>query len=163
PHDIVDTVHSWGGKVFHDVTTLRHARKAVEAGVDGLILVCAGAGGHAGTLNPFPLLAGVRKIVDGPGALSGAVARGRDIWPGRPPGGSRACIGTRRVARSAATGDAASTQMRVTTPANAILCTPYSSGTPGNSREPSLAASGLDPDSIPAPEPGAANFGNTRT
>src|SRR5690606_13467682 len=79
PQDIVPHVHAWGGKVFHDVTTLRHAEKALEAGVDGLIVVAAGAGGHAGTLSPFVLVNEIRQIFDGPIALSGAMSRGRDI------------------------------------------------------------------------------------
>ncbi|WP_312439149.1 nitronate monooxygenase, partial [Achromobacter sp.] len=76
PGDLVQGVHDWGGKVFHDVTTIRHAEKALEAGVDGLILVCAGAGGHAGTLSPFALISEVRRFYDGPLILSGAITSG---------------------------------------------------------------------------------------
>src|SRR5690606_21343085 len=71
PTDVASAVHRWGGLVFHDVTTIRHAEKALEAGVDGLILVAAGAGGHAGTLSPFALVSEVRKFYDGPIILSG--------------------------------------------------------------------------------------------
>ncbi|MCE9570704.1 MAG: nitronate monooxygenase, partial [Rhodocyclales bacterium] len=76
PGEVVQEVHRYGGIVFHDVINVRHALKAVEAGVDGLILVAAGAGGHAGTLSPFVLVSEVRRFWDGPIALSGAITRG---------------------------------------------------------------------------------------
>lgn len=79
PGDVVKEVHGYGGIVFHDVINVRHAQKAVEAGVDGLILVAAGAGGHAGTLSPFVLVSEVRRFWDGPIALSGAMTRGEQI------------------------------------------------------------------------------------
>src|SRR6187401_3818500 len=79
PQEIVEAAHSYGGVVFHDVINVKHARKAAEQGVDGLILVCAGAGGHAGTLSPFALVQEVRKFWDGPIALSGAITTGRAV------------------------------------------------------------------------------------
>src|SRR5512139_2642135 len=79
PAEIVKAVHSYGGIVLHDVINVRHAEKALEEGVDGLILVCAGAGGHAGTLSPFALVAEVREFFDGPIALSGALSSGRHL------------------------------------------------------------------------------------
>ena len=75
PNQVVEQVHAYGGLVFHDVTTLRHAKKAVDAGVDGLILVCHGAGGHAGRLNPFAFVAEVRRFYDGPLVLAGAITQ----------------------------------------------------------------------------------------
>ncbi len=83
PGAIVPKVHAYGGKVLHDVISVRHAEKALEAGVDGLILVCAGAGGHAGTLSPFALLGEIRRFYDGPIALAGAISRGEDILAAR--------------------------------------------------------------------------------
>lgn len=163
PNDVVDAVHGWGGKVFHDVTTLRHARKALDAGVDGLILVCAGAGGHAGTLSPFALLAEVRKIFDGPIALSGAISRGQDILAARAMGADFAYIGTRFIASAEANAQEAYKQMLVSGQASDILYTPYFSGIPGNYLKPSIAASGLDPEQLPDLEPGVTNFGNTRS
>jgi len=79
PNQVVEKVHAYGGLVFHDVTTLRHAKKAIDAGVDGLILVCHGAGGHAGRLNPFAFVAEVRRFYDGPLVLAGAISKGEQI------------------------------------------------------------------------------------
>ena len=96
--EILDAVHSYGGIVLHDVINLRHAEKALEAGVDGLILVAAGAGGHAGTLSPFALVGEVRRIFDGPIALSGAIATGDAILAAQAMGADLAYIGTRFIA-----------------------------------------------------------------
>lgn len=150
PNQVVDAVHRWGGKVFHDVTTLRHAEKALEAGVDGLILVCAGAGGHAGTLSPFALLGEVRKIFDGPVALSGAISRGQDIAAARVMGADFAYIGTRFIASHEAGAQAAYKQMILDSAAKDVLYTPYFSGVHGNYLRPSIAAAGLDPDALPS-------------
>src|SRR5690606_35663733 len=98
PHRVVDAVHGWGGKVFHDVTTVRHAEKALEGGVDGLILVAAGAGGHAGTINPLALVGEIRRFYDGPLVLSGAISRGDDIAAARAMGADFAYMGTRFIA-----------------------------------------------------------------
>lgn len=96
--DVVDAVHSYGGLVLHDVTTLRHAQKAAEAGVDGLILVSAGAGGHAGTINPFALMATVRPWFDGIIALAGSITTGADVLAARALGADLAYLGTRFIA-----------------------------------------------------------------
>ncbi len=163
PNDVVDAVHGWGGKVFHDVTTMRHARKALDAGVDGLILVCSGAGGHAGTLSPFALLAEVRKIFDGPIALSGAISRGHDVLAARAMGADFAYIGTRFIASHEAQAQDAYKQMLVTAQAHDILYTPYFTGIPGNYLKPSISAAGLDPEALPASNPDGTNFGSTRS
>jgi nitronate monooxygenase len=83
PDEVVSAVHSYGGIVLHDIISVRHAEKALEAGVDGLILVCAGAGGHAGMLSPFALVGEVRRFFDGPIILSGAIASGDAILAAR--------------------------------------------------------------------------------
>lgn len=163
PNDVVDAVHGWGGKVFHDVTTMRHARKALDAGVDGLILVCSGAGGHAGTLSPFALLAEVRKIFDGPVALSGAISRGQDVLAARAMGADFAYIGTRFIASHEAQAQEAYKQMLVDAQANDILYTPFFTGIPGNYLKPSISAAGLDPENLPVANPDGTNFGSTRT
>ena len=98
PTHIVPRVHAWGGIVFHDVISVRHAKKAIEAGVDGLILVCAGAGGHAGTLSPFALIEEVRKFWQGPIALAGAIATGRGVLAARAMDADFAYVGTRFIA-----------------------------------------------------------------
>lgn len=95
--DVVDAVHSYGGVVLHDVIKRRHAEKAIEAGVDGLILVCAGAGGHAGTLNPMPFIKEVRGMFDGVIALSGAMSDGVDIASALQMGADIAYMGTRFI------------------------------------------------------------------
>lgn len=162
PNHVVDAVHAWGGKVFHDVTTLRHAEKALEAGVDGLVLVCAGAGGHAGTLNPFALLGEVRRIFGGPVALSGAISRGQDIAAARALGADFAYVGTRFIASQESRAEAAYKQMIVDSAARDILYTPYFSGIPGSYLKQSIVAAGLDPDRLPDGDATAASFGKTR-
>ncbi len=153
PGKIVETVHAWGGKVFHDVTTLRHARKAIDAGVDGLILVCAGAGGHAGTLSPFALLGEVRRIFDGPIVLSGAISRGEDILAARAMGADFAYIGTRFIASTEARAQQAYKDMLTQSQASDIVYTPYFTGIPGNYLRTSIAQAGLDPDGLIRPDP----------
>jgi nitronate monooxygenase len=162
PNEVVDRVHAWGGKVFHDVVNLRHAEKALEAGVDGLILVCAGAGGHAGVLSPFALVAEVRRLFAGPIALSGAIATGRGILAARAMGADFAYIGTRFIASAEANADPAYKQMIVEANAADILYTPYFTGIHGNYLKPSIVASGLDPVSLPEAEKAGSNFGSSR-
>lgn len=163
PNEVVDAVHGWGGKVFHDVTTLRHARKALDAGVDGLILVCSGAGGHAGTLSPFALLAEVRRIFDGPIALSGAITRGQDVLAARAMGADFAYIGTRFIASREAQAQEAYKQMLVQAQASDILYTPFFTGIPGNYLKPSIEAAGLDPDNLSAANTDLIDFSSSRT
>jgi len=162
PGDLVAEIHAWGGKVFHDVTTLRHAEKALEAGVDGLILVCAGAGGHAGTLSPFALLSEVRRIYDGPIILSGAITSGAGILGALAMGADFAYMGTRFIASAEANASDAYKQAIVDASASDILYTPFFTGIPGNYLKASIAAAGLDPANLPAPGAGASNFGSTR-
>ncbi|WP_322995676.1 nitronate monooxygenase family protein [Castellaniella sp.] len=158
PNQVVDAVHAWGGKVFHDVTTLRHAQKAIEAGVDGLILVCAGAGGHAGTLSPFALLGEVRRIFDGPICLSGAISRGQDILAARAMGADFAYIGTRFIASTEAHAQPEYKQMIVDSAAADVVYTPYFTGIPGNYLKPCIRNIGLDPDALPDAQ--GTNFGS---
>ena len=95
--DVVDAIHSYGGLVFHDVINLRHAHKAADAGVDGLIAVCAGAGGHAGLLNPFAFIAEIREFFDKIVILSGAISNGRQIAAAEMLGADLAYLGTRFI------------------------------------------------------------------
>ena len=162
PGDVVKQTHQWGGIVFHDVTTLRHAEKAIEAGVDGLILVAAGAGGHAGTLSPFALLAEVRRIFDGPIALSGAITTGAGIYAARAMGADFAYIGTRFIASQEANADMRYKQMIVDSNAKDVLYTPFFTGIPGNYLTKSIVAAGLDPENLREEEMATANFGSSR-
>ena len=99
PRDVVQAVHAYGGLVFHDIISLRHTRKAIEQGVDGIIAVCAGAGGHAGTLSPFALIGEIRKEFDGCLIVSGCISRGDDVLAATAMGADLAYSGTRFVAR----------------------------------------------------------------
>ncbi|PLX72218.1 MAG: nitronate monooxygenase [Azoarcus sp.] len=162
PGDVVSAAHSYGGKVFHDVTSVRHAEKAVEAGVDGLILVCAGAGGHAGTLSPFALVREVRRFFDGPIALSGAIANGGAILAARSMGADFAYIGTRFIASEEANAVDEYKRMLVDSSAADIVYTPYFTGVHGNYLKPSIVASGLDPDDLPHANKTSMNFGSNR-
>ncbi|NLY65078.1 MAG: nitronate monooxygenase [Alcaligenaceae bacterium] len=162
PDDVVKHVHKWGGLVFHDVTTIRHAEKALEAGVDGLILVASGAGGHAGKLSPFAILPEVRKFYDGPIALSGSITNGDSILAARALGADFAYIGTRFIASHEANADERYKKMIVESSAKDILYTPFFTGIPGNYLTPSIIASGLNPENLTEEEKLATNFGSTR-
>ena len=158
PNQIVPRVHSWGGLVFHDVIGVRHAKKALEAGVDGLILVCAGAGGHAGTLSPFALMEEVRKFWPGPVALAGAIATGRGVLAARAMGADFAYLGTRFIATEEANADQRYKEMIAAASAADILYSAYFTGVPGNYLRQSVINAGLDPDHLPARDKTAMNF-----
>ena len=159
PTQIVPPVHAYGGKVFHDVISVRHAEKALEAGVDGLILVCAGAGGHAGTLSPFALVGEIRKFYDGPIALSGAITNGSAILSAQAMGADFAYIGTRFIATSEANAQEAYKQCIVDSAAVDVVYTPYFTGVHGNYLKQSITAAGLDPANLPERDKTAMNFG----
>jgi len=150
PSAIVPQVHAYGGLVFHDVTTVRHAEKALETGVDGLILVAAGAGGHGGTLSPFALLAEVRRFFNGPLALAGAITNGRQILAALALGADCAYIGTRFIATQEANASDAYKQALLAASSADIVYTPYFTGVPGNYLRSSIVAAGLDPDKLPS-------------
>lgn len=160
PDEVVRAAHSYGGLVFHDVTTIRHAEKALEAGVDGLILVCAGAGGHAGTLSPFALVGEVRRFYDGPIILSGAIATGDAILAAQAMGADLAYIGTRFIATQEANAAEGYKEMIVGSSAADIVYTPYFTGVPGNYLKPSIAAQGLDPEDLPHADKTKMSFGS---
>jgi nitronate monooxygenase len=149
--DVVQHVHSYGGVVFHDVTTAKHARKAAEAGVDGLILVSAGAGGHAGSINPFALLHEVRSFFQGTILLAGALSSGRDVAAARMLGADFAYMGTRFIATQESIVPERYKQMITEAGASDILYTPAISSIPANFLRQSIIAAGLDPDKLVAP------------
>lgn len=151
PDRICDTVHAYGGQVFHDVVSVLHARKALECGVDGLILVCAGAGGHAGTLSPFALLAEVREFFDGPVALAGALSNGRQLRAAEVMGADFGYMGTRFLATREANAPDAQKRMIVASAAADIVYTPYFTGIRGNYLRASIEQAGLDPAELAAP------------
>jgi nitronate monooxygenase len=158
PHAVVDRVHAYGGLVFHDVISVRHARKALEAGVDGLILVCAGAGGHAGTLSPFALVNEVRRFHAGTLILAGAITDGAGILAAQAMGCDLAYLGTRFIATREANAAERYKQMIVESSAADIAYTPYFSGVHGSYLKPSIRAAGLDPDRLPATPAGQMDY-----
>lgn len=147
--DLVKEVHGYGGLVFHDVISVRHARKAAQAGVDGLILVCAGAGGHAGTASPFALLNEVRSFFDGTIILAGALGSGRDVAAARMMGADFAYMGTRFIATQESMADAGYKDMLTQSALADVVYTDSVSGVNANFLRPSLVAAGLDPDNLP--------------
>jgi nitronate monooxygenase len=162
PNDLVKKVHEYGGVVFHDVIGIRHAEKALESGVDGLVLVCAGAGGHAGMLSPFALVREVRRFFDGPIALSGAITDGAGVLAAEAIGADFAYIGTRFIATREARASEAYKQMIVDSAAADILYTPFFSGVHGNYLKKSVVAAGLDPENLPVADKSKMNFGSNR-
>ena len=160
PDSLVAQVHSYGGIVMHDVVNVRHAEKALEAGVDGLILVCAGAGGHAGTLNPFALVNEVRKMHSGLLLLSGCITNGSAILAAQAMGCDLAYIGTRFIAAREANAVDEYKQMIVNAGAADIVYTPYFSGIPANYLKPSISRNNLDPDNLPQADSSKMNFDN---
>jgi nitronate monooxygenase len=148
PTDVVKQVHDYGGIVFHDVISLRHARKAIAAGVDGLILVAAGAGGHAGTLSPFAFIAEIRRIFGGTIVLSGALSLGNQIKAAQVAGADLAYMGTRFIATREAHAPEAYKKMIVDSTAADIIYTPYFSGTHANYLRQSIEGYGLNPADV---------------
>ena len=155
PTPVVERVHAYGGIVFHDVISLKHARKAMAAGVDGLILVCAGAGGHAGLLSPFAFVAEVRKEFAGTIVLSGAISLGNHIRAAQVIGADMAYMGTRFIATAEAHAQEDYKKMIVDAGTADIVYTPYFSGVNANYLGPSIAANGLNPDDVLGPRSGA--------
>jgi len=160
PDEIVPRVHAWGGLVFHDVISVRHARRAMEAGVDGLILVCAGGGGHAGALSPFALVHEVRRFFKGTILLAGAIATGEAVLAAQALGADLAYIGTRFIATREANAKPEYKQMIVESAAGDIVYTSLFTGVHGNYLKKSVRAAGLDPDDLPAADKSSMNFGS---
>ena len=156
--EVNEAVHGWGGMTLHDIITPTHARKAVEKGADGLIAVCAGAGGHAGTLSPFALVTEIRTWFDGPLALSGAIATGRSILAAQTIGADLAYIGSPFIATDEANAQAAYKDMLVAGGAEDIVYTNLFTGVHGNYLKPSVRNAGLDPDALPSADPSRMNF-----
>lgn len=141
--ELVNTVHGYGGLVFHDIIKKRHAEKAAEAGVDGLILVSAGAGGHAGVTNPMSLVAEVRQFFDKTILLSGCISNGRDIASAMQMGADLAYMGTRFINVHESNADTAYRQMIIESSASDIVYTAAVSGVSANFLRPSLEAMGI--------------------
>ncbi len=160
PAEIIDAAHSYGGVVFHDVINIRHAKKAAEQGVDGLVLVCAGAGGHAGALSPFALVREVKEWFDGTILLSGSIGDGHCVASALAMGADLAYIGTRFIATQEANADQGYKDMLIASAAEDIVYSSLFTGVNGNYLKPSVAAAGLDPDNLPEADKSKMNFGS---
>lgn len=156
PNKVVNRVHPYGGIVLHDVTNAKHARKAIDAGVDGLILVANGAGGHAGTLNPIALINEIRAFYDGPLILSGCISHGKDVLAALALGCDFAYLGTRFIATTESMAPAPYQDMILQAAASDILYSPYFTGVPGNYLKHSIIAAGIDPEEVLAAKSGGA-------
>ena len=141
--DLVNVVHGYGGLVYHDIIKKRHAEKAAEAGVDGLIVVAAGAGGHAGTLHPIPLINEVKKVFDKKIVLSGCLSTGKDIASALQMGADMAYMGTRFINVDESMADEAYKKMIMESSAEDIVYTAAVSGVNANFLRPSLEAMGI--------------------
>ena len=159
PAEVVSAVHGYGGIVFHDVINLRHAEKAAAQGVDGIIAVCAGAGGHAGVLSPFALVKQIREVYSGTIILSGAMSSGADVLAARALGADLAYLGTRFIATEEGNASDVYKQMLIESGAEDIIYTSLFSGVNGNYLRGSVSQAGLDPDNLPAGDKAKMNFG----
>lgn len=150
--EIVEAVHSYGGLVFHDVVNTRHAKKAADAGVDGLIAVAAGAGGHAGSLNPFALINQIREFFDKTLLLSGSLSTGADVAAAQMLGADLAYMGTRFISTKESEADQNYKDQLKATNAEDIIYTPAISGVHANFIRQSIEAAGMNPDQLEAPK-----------
>ena len=160
PAEVVEAAHSYGGLVYHDVISVRHAKKAADQGVDGLILVCAGAGGHAGALSPFALLREVKKWFDGTVILSGSIGDGHAVASAIALGADFAYLGTRFIATEEANADPEYKRMLEASAAEDIVYSSLFTGVHGNYLKPSIKNAGLDPDNLPDADKSSMNFGS---
>jgi nitronate monooxygenase len=150
PAALVERVHAWGGRVIQDVTTLRHAEKSIEAGVDGLMLTCAGAGGHTGFITPFAFVPAVRRIWNGLLVVGGGIADVRGMAAVLALGGDLACMGTRFIATPESGVVQAHREMIARAGIDRIMISAAMNGVPANWIRDSVEQAGLDPDSLPA-------------
>jgi nitronate monooxygenase len=160
PDAVVEAAHSYGGLVFHDVTTIAHAKRALQAGVDGLILVATGAGGHAGRLSAFALVPEVRAFYDGTIILSGSIASGGAILATQALGADLAYIGTRFIACEEAHAPENYKQMIIDSRAEDIVYTSLFTGVHGNYLKGSIVNAGMDPDNLPEGDKSKMDFGS---
>jgi nitronate monooxygenase len=157
--DLNEAVHGWGGVVLHDIINNTFAKKAIDKGADGLIVVAAGAGGHAGVKSPFALVAEIREWFDGPIALSGAIASGGAVLAAQAMGADLAYVGSAFIATEEARAPDAYKEMIVASTSDDIVYSSLFTGVHGNYLKGSIRAAGLDPDALPESDPTKMNFG----
>ncbi|MFC0236671.1 MULTISPECIES: NAD(P)H-dependent flavin oxidoreductase [Fictibacillus] len=148
PSDVAKIVHGYGGLVFSDVISLDHARKAAKTGIDGLILVCSGAGGHGGTLNPFAFLKAVKEFWDGMTILAGAISTGEEILAAKILGADLVYMGTRFIATQESSASEDYRQMLIESTLEDLVYTDAISGIKGNYLLPSLQKAGFDVENL---------------
>lgn len=153
PKPALTVVHGYGGRVIADVTSLPLARKAVAAGADGLACICAGAGGHTGSISPFAFVSAVREFFDGPVIVGGAISDGWGVAGAIAAGADLVYMGTRFIATTESLADPAYKQMLVQATIDDLVVSAGLTGTPASWLRPSLRAHGLDPDDLPAAPP----------
>lgn len=157
---VYDATHSYGGIILHDVINIRHAKKALSMGADGLIAVCSGAGGHAGRLSPFALIPEIRKFHDGPLLLSGSIATGGAVAAAQAVGADLAYIGTRFIASEEANAEQAYKQEIIESAGEDIVYSSLFTGVSGNYLKGSIEKAGLDPNNLPEADKNSMNFGS---
>lgn len=157
---VYDATHSYGGIILHDVINIRHSKKALSMGADGLIAVCSGAGGHAGRLSPFALIPEIRQFHDGPLLLSGSIAHGGSVAAAQAIGADLAYIGTRFIAAEEANAEQAYKQEIIDSSGEDIVYSSLFTGVHGNYLKGSIEKAGLDPNNLPTADKNAMNFGS---
>lgn len=150
PAPIMDTINGYGGRVFADIASMRHAEKAIATGVDGLILLAAGAGGQTGWANPFAFVRAVRDIYDGPVVLAGGISDGVALKAAMTLGCDLAYMGTRFIATQESMAVQGYKDMLVSSSLDDVMLTSAFTGLPASKLRPSIVAAGLDPDALPA-------------
>jgi nitronate monooxygenase len=156
--EVNEAVHSYGGMVLHDIINIVFAHKALEKGADGLIAVCAGAGGHAGVLSPFALIQEIREFFDGPLALSGAISTGSAVLAAQALGADFAYIGSAFIPTHEARAPDGYKDMIVNSASKDIIYSNLFTGVHGNYLAPSVAKAGLDPNNLPQGDKSTMNF-----
>lgn len=160
PKAVFDAVHSYGGIILHDVTNIKHTKKALSIGADGIVAVCAGAGGHAGTLSPFALVPEIRDMHDGILLCSGVISTGGSVLGAQAIGADLAYIGTRFIATEEANADPEYKQMLIDSTAEDVVYSSLFTGVSGNYLSKSVAAAGMDPAKLPDADKSKMNFGS---
>ena len=158
--DVYDATHSYGGIILHDVVNIRHSKKALSMGADGLIAVCSGAGGHAGRLSPFALIPEIRQFHKGPLLLSGSIATGGSVAAALAIGADLAYIGTRFIASKEANAEDGYKQEIIESAGEDIVYSSLFTGVHGNYLKGSIEKAGLDPNNLPTADKSTMNFGS---
>lgn len=154
PEEAFQEIHGWGGIAFHDVASPRHAEKALEAGADGLIAVCGGAGGHTGTINPFALVSEIRAMTDAPIIVAGGINHGRSILAAQAVGGDLAYVGTHLIAADESRANDDYREQLIACASKDVFLSAALDGAPANWLIPSLERAGIDIDELAVTRPG---------